>query len=196
MNETPEKRKRRQEKDLESTRQALMNETPEKRKKRQQKVLECTTKALRKGTKLTRLNKFRERTRWGPCFPCISCHQILFKNQVIVYEQSVQDKLKEEFREALSTRNRIFFIAIEPNEDKEKILKTEGTNCYICNACYHCMKQGKYPRGQLTSICSQFQTFLIWVRKGGGGGPVLFNNFSNQKYSEIIIIIIYFQFSN
>ena len=141
MKETKEKRKKRQQKDLGSKKEALMRETQEERKKRQQKDLEYK----HKGTKLTRLSRFRERTRWGPCFPCISCHQILFKNQVFVYEHSIKQSLKKEFQEALSTRNNSFLVTIEQDEGNEKILKTGGTNYFLCNACYHYLKQEKYP---------------------------------------------------
>ena len=41
--------------------------------------------------------------------------------------------------------SKIFYIAIEPDGNTEKILKTDGINCFLCHARYHYIKQGKYP---------------------------------------------------
>ena len=80
-----------------------------------------------------RLRSFKDRIRFGPSFPCITCHQTLFKNQVIVFDEKLKEALKQEcdeflFERALPCPSDIFYINIkeettqtEPSENEHKI---------------------------------------------------------------------------
>ena len=57
-----------------------------------------------KSTSIARLRKFRVRVRWGPSFPCISCHQTLFLSQVIRFDKSLETRLQLEWNNGLFIR--------------------------------------------------------------------------------------------
>ena len=46
------------------------------------------------GNAIKRFNMFRKIVRWGLSFPCIICHQALFKHQVIEYTTELENKIK------------------------------------------------------------------------------------------------------
>ena len=65
-----------------------------------------------------RLQAFKNRTRFGPSFPCITCHQTLFRNQVMVFDEKVKEVLKNEcseplYKRTLSFPNDNFYITIK-----------------------------------------------------------------------------------
>ena len=55
-------------------------------------------------TKMTRLKRFRDRIRWGPCFPCISCHQTLFSNQVKQFDENLKSLLNDKWNVDIFSR--------------------------------------------------------------------------------------------
>ena len=68
------------------------------------------------GTSIDRLKTFRNRVRWGPSFPCITCHQTLFQHQVFEFDTKLHDLLTKKCSEkrlrcALSPAEK-FYIAL------------------------------------------------------------------------------------
>ena len=70
------------------------------------------------GNAMKRLNMFRERVRWGPSFPCIICHQALFKHQVLEYTTELETKIKN-----MSSKNLIQRTLSVPPDNFHKLME-------------------------------------------------------------------------
>ena len=73
-------------------------------------------------TEEARLDKFRERPRFRPSFPCVTCHQSLFRRQVLVYDEKTRDNLEkvcsEQILEVAFQTLEIFKMKIEDTIDE------------------------------------------------------------------------------
>ena len=68
---------------------------------------------------LYRLEIFRERVRWGPSYPCITCHQTLYDYQVVEFDEALEDKL-----ENMSTDS-LFLQALHKPDNLYRIQKQD-----------------------------------------------------------------------
>ena len=69
-------------------------ETPEQVQARKDKDRDHKKLEKKRETADTRLKIFTDRLRWGPSYACITCHQTLFKHQVIELKPKLRDELK------------------------------------------------------------------------------------------------------
>merc|ERR1712240_517435 len=98
----------------------------------------------------SRLKQFRERVRYGPIFPCITCEQTLFKHQVLEFDRKLKEQLKKEcseamYKKALSTSRKNLYLTIhnEENTDEELecvTIKSGGETCFVCRVCCSYLK--------------------------------------------------------
>ena len=112
---------------------------------------------------MTRLSMFRERVRWGPCFPCLSCQQSLFRSQVLDYEQKFENVLRETWSENLYRKalppntESLYFpfkdtsklehkdIQLETSRPRKITFKSGRDIRFICKVCYDYLRKGKLP---------------------------------------------------
>ena len=131
QNETPLKKAARLTKHQEYLHEQRANETPEETAARLKKVSEQMQQNRIGGDADQRLQMFKNRIRFGPSFPCITCHQVQFKNQVVEYDIKLKEVLREKcpeplFRRTLSSPPDNFYITIE--EDKSQDYRITMTN--------------------------------------------------------------------
>ena len=122
-NETPQETAARLTKDKEYHHEQRANETPQETAARLTKDKEYHQQNRIGGDAEKRLQMFKNRIRFGPSFPCITCHQSLFKSQVIEFDEKLKEVLEEKcseplFRRTLSNSPDNFYITIV--EDKSQ----------------------------------------------------------------------------
>ena len=137
--ESEEEKQGRRQKDHQNKRHKRSMETNQLRQLRLKKIKESMRSIRNKyrmeGKAIKRLNMFRERVRWGPSFPCIICHQVLFKHQVNEYTTEFETKLQNKcptnlIKRTLSTPPDHFYKLMEEQRalDYEHRMKYKKAN--------------------------------------------------------------------
>ena len=102
---------------------------------------------------ISRLELFRERVRWGPSYPCITCHQTLYFYQVVEFDEPLENKLKSKSTDSL------FLQALHKQEDFYRMVEqdSEGhifflscssfasSKLFLCKGCKEFLMKGKLP---------------------------------------------------
>ena len=110
---------------------------------------------------LTRVGNFHSKVRFGPIFPCITCHQTMFRHQVFEYTEQVKEQLKAKCSESMATKTLSchtdnFFMTVTEeklNVDGEELDRItlvsgggeEGGQCFICKVCHGYLKENNMP---------------------------------------------------
>ena len=110
---------------------------------------------------LTRVGNFRSKVRFGPIFPCITCHQTMFRHQVFEYTEQVKEQLRAKCSESMATKTLScytdnFFMTVTEeklNVDGEELDRItlvsggyeEGGQCFICKVCHGYLKENNMP---------------------------------------------------
>ena len=102
------------------------------------------------GSAIERLCQFRERVRWGPSYPCISCHQTLFRNQVFVYDTQLEVQLKSKCSDKVFKRT----LASPPENMSSKIEEHRSYD-YVHRMRYKKSHPGKPVPDQITFMSRQ-----------------------------------------
>ena len=101
-----------------------------------------------------RRDKFKERTRFGQSFPCITCHQTLFRNQVLEYDEKISENLEKVCPEPIlevalesleAFRMKIEEHLDENNGNRQITLTSGGDTAFLCRVCHSHLKKGKLP---------------------------------------------------
>ena len=158
--ETKQERLERLQKEKIATAKTRAAETRQEKKKRNRKESDKKLYKRRAGTKITRLQNFRKQVRYGPVYPCITCHQMMFRHQVLEFTDDVQTFLDDKCSDKIAS-NTIscppdsFFMTI--NEEKigsedecDQITMISGgreeeRRCFLCKVCYSHLKKGVLP---------------------------------------------------
>ena len=117
--ESEEQREERRKQHREHAKAAMGEMSEEKKEERRKQDREHT-----KGhSVLSRLKKFKDRVRWGPSYPCITCHQTLYSHQMLEYDHQLEDLLKNQtsdyvFQNALSIPESFYRIIDNNNVPK------------------------------------------------------------------------------
>lgn len=132
-----------------------LNEPDEHKETRKKQDREHKANIRIGNTAPSRLKQFRERVRYGPIFPCITCEQTLFKHQVLEFDSQLKEQLKKEcseaiYKKALSTSRENLYLTInsEENTDEELervTIRSGGETCFVCRVCCSYLKKGNLP---------------------------------------------------
>ena len=140
--------------------QSREKESAREKNKRNRKESDKKRYKRRAGTKITRLCNFRKQVRYGPVYPCITCHQLMFRHQVMEFTEDVQNFLRDKCSETLvgntiSCPPDSFFMTIteekigEENEFDRITMVSGGSEserrCFLCKVCYGHLKKGVPP---------------------------------------------------
>jgi hypothetical protein len=101
-----------------------------------------------------RFQDFNNRTRWGPIYPCICCHQTLYKYQVTNFDEKVEETLRKSclegiFEKTVANPRPDLFLHITKegdDEDPEQVtIQSGGESCFVCHCCLKELKRGSMP---------------------------------------------------
>ena len=137
------------------------NETPHQKKKRNRKESDKKMYKRRAGTKITRLEKFRKQVRFGPVYPCITCHQLMYQHQVKLFDTDMVNFIKAKCSDTI-VDNSISYIPetfymtiteekIDSEEGKcDRITMVSGGSekercCFLCKVCFSHLNKGALP---------------------------------------------------
>ena len=147
--ETEEEKLKRLKKIREYTKNVRNVETEEEKAKR----LKEHREQVKGNSILSRRQKFKDRIRWGPSYPCITCHQTLFSHQVTELHQQMEEDLKKvnnrPFFQQCFSKPEHFFKIIEKDGDKTSFCNgsplDKKSKCFVCRVCLGFLKKGKVP---------------------------------------------------
>ena len=94
---------------------------------------------------------FRDRVRFGPSFPCITCQQLMFFHQVLEYENvksHLQQKCSESLLKKATFINDNFYKTFEVDEIQGSFkitFKSGGNLCFLCKVCYSHLENDTLP---------------------------------------------------
>ena len=145
-------------KNMEETRR---RESSAEKKKRNRKESDKRMYKRRAGTKITRLGNFRKQVRYGPVYPCITCHQLMFRHQVVEFNEDVKMLLDAKCSDRLADNTisctpESFFMTIteekigSEEDECDLITMVSGGSenerrCFLCKVCYSHLKKGVLP---------------------------------------------------
>ena len=133
-------------KDKQRKEETNKNKTEDDKKKYNLQQKEIKRKFRNKNSELTRLKRFREKTRFGPLFVCSSCNQKMFQNAVCEIDTKLENKFKEKDLEIYQKVFENGFIKIPISvicvNNKHK---HEAPKAYICFTCKKHLNKGKIP---------------------------------------------------
>merc|ERR1711931_399602 len=90
-----------------------------------------------------RLHEFKIATMHGPIFICVCCHQLMFKTNVQLYENSIASIEKGILEQCIPTEMAITNIVMKTNNT---VLNSEALgDYYLCKTCIRHMSNGKMP---------------------------------------------------
>ena len=148
------------------------------RKKYERSDLSKTSKSCKK--EYERFCKFKERTLFGPSYPCVVCHQMLFQHQVTGYEEDkVENFIKmncPKFASAIiNTLKKDLLLLVNKNKNKQQLLTNKKLSkqelidfkhylpeelrsiYFICKICVqHIRKNMLPPKSVVNSLASVF----------------------------------------
>ena len=159
--ETESQRLERLQKDKDYQKDRRGNETPHQKKKRNRKESDKKMYKRRAGTKITRLEKFRKQVRFGPVYPCITCHQLMYQHQVKIFDTDMVNFIKAKCSDTI-VDNSISYIPetfymtiteekIDSEEGKcDRITMVSGGSekercCFLCKVCFSHLNKGALP---------------------------------------------------
>jgi hypothetical protein len=159
--ETELQRLERLQKDKDYQKDRRGNETPHQKKKRNRKESDKKMYKRRAGTKITRLEKFRKQVRFGPVYPCITCHQLMYQHQVKLFDTDMVNFIKAKCSDTI-VDNSISYIPetfymtiteekIDSEEGKcDRITMVSGGSekercCFLCKVCFSHLNKGALP---------------------------------------------------
>ena len=93
-NESEAQKEERRAKHRQLAKNIRANESEAQKAARRAKQKDLMNSTRKGNTTQTRLEAARDRTMFGPIFPCVVCHQTLFKHQVVIYDQVLQKKFE------------------------------------------------------------------------------------------------------
>ena len=132
-------------------------------------------------TSLGRLENFRMRNRFGPSYPCVVCHQTLFRNQVDEFEDenlivflkktcserlcekifNFDEKLLFKIKSESNGKTRTFVdrthseYNVQPQDTLPAQMPTTYKNvCFICNVCMQYIKDDTLPPKAVANFLS------------------------------------------
>ena len=158
--ETNAQRSERRLRDKQQKEEVRKSETEDEKNKRNRKDSDKKRYKRRAGTKITRLGAFRKQVRYGPVYPCITCHQLMFRHQVLEFTEDVQlflgEKCSDERADnTISCPPDSFFMTIHEekigSEDEcDQITMISGGSeeerrCFLCKVCYSHLKKDVLP---------------------------------------------------
>ena len=159
--ESESQRLERLQKKKENMEETRRRESSAEKKKRNRKESDKRMYKRRAGTKITRLGNFRKQVRYGPVYPCITCHQLMFRHQVVEFNEDVKMLLDAKCSDRLADNTisctpESFFMTITEEkigseEDKcDLITMVSGGSenerrCFLCKVCYSHLKKGVLP---------------------------------------------------
>lgn len=122
----------------------LPNELEVERMKASQRIQNLRTQ--RAGEVEKRRKLFWEKIRYGPIFPCISCHQILFQNGV----QRIKQDFISEIQTSIFLRNTLEESLKDPRFNVTINVNTDGSVSkdaafYCCHTCIRYLKKSRLP---------------------------------------------------
>ena len=136
-------------------------ESSAEKKKRNRKESDKRMYKRRAGTKITRLGNFRKQVRYGPVYPCITCHQLMFRHQVVEFNEDVKMLLDAKCSDRLADNTisctpESFFMTIteekigSEEDECDLITMVSGGSenerrCFLCKVCYSHLKKGVLP---------------------------------------------------
>ena len=159
-NELDAERDERLQKKKKNMKQSREKELAREKNKRNRKESDKKRYKRRAGTKITRLCNFRKQVRYGPVYPCITCHQLMFRHQVLEFTEDVQlflgEKCSDERADnTISCPPDSFFMTIHEekigSEDEcDQITMISGGSeeerrCFLCKVCYSHLKKDVLP---------------------------------------------------
>ena len=148
------------------------------RKKYERSDLSKTSKSCKK--EYERFCKFKERTLFGPSYPCVVCHQMLFQHQVTGYdEDKIENFIKmncPKFASAIiNTLKKDILLLANKNKNKQQLLTNKQLSkqqlidfkhylpeelraiYFICKICVqHIRKNMLPPKSVVNSLASVF----------------------------------------
>ena len=99
-----------------------------------------------------RLHEFKIATMHGPIFICVCCHQLMFKTNVQLYENSKASIEKSILEQSIPAEMAITNIVMNTNNT---VLNSEKLgDYYVCKTCIRHMSNGKMPP---TSVMNHLQ---------------------------------------
>ena len=115
----------------------------------------------RAGTKITRLGNFRKQVRYGPVYPCITCHQVMFKHQVLEFDTDIKNSINANCSDNIAdnsiscTPDSFYMTITEEKIDSEegkcdRITMVSGGSekerrCFLCKVCFSHLNKGALP---------------------------------------------------
>ena len=159
--ESESQRLERLQKKKENMEETRRRESSAEKKKRNRKESDKRMYKRRAGTKITRLGNFRKQVRYGPVYPCITCHQLMFRHQVVEFNEDVKMLLDAKCSDRLADNTisctpESFFMTIteekigSEEDECDLITMVSGGSenerrCFLCKVCYSHLKKGVLP---------------------------------------------------
>ena len=159
--ESESQRLERLQKKKENMEETRRRESSAEKKKRNRKESDKRMYKRRAGTKITRLGNFRKQVRYGPVYPCITCHQLMFRHQVVEFNEDVKMLLDAKCSDRLADNTisctpESFFMTIteekigSKEDECDLITMVSGGSenerrCFLCKVCYSHLKKGVLP---------------------------------------------------
>ena len=96
------------------------------------------------GTSEGRIKKFRRSVKYGPCFVCCCCDQLMVENGVQIFDDKTQKQIKDVQKERFE---KIFEKKLVSEEYKITIKENEisTSSYYLCHTCKKHLVKGKLP---------------------------------------------------
>ena len=114
---------------------------------------------------------FRDMVRWGPSFPCMICHMMLFQHQVVQFDTKLESVFKENCSKNVQKVLKVsekFYSSLEkeihrdmldyeyrmrykrenpgaPLHHYQMTFTNDRRECYMCRVCCTNLKKGKIP---------------------------------------------------